>query len=320
VGFTVYKDRFDVDTPFSRAVTFVQIVASANLALHVTGGTGAHAVGFALAFVYTRLILVAQYLHAGYTNPPARELAYRYARGFGIAALIWLLSILVPAPARFGLWLVAIAIDMGTPLPLYRLRTLVPVSLSHVPERFGLFTIIVLGEAVTAVIRNRADLPENPYTNVGGLCGLLMAFCFWWIYYDNLKNEVLRDARITGPIWLYGHILLTIGLLCTSVGTERLLAMMPGLGVPLPVRLAMGLGIATCLVMLGLMHRLVRCPDYAFKARVRYVGAAIILVALPLAGAWRPVVWMAFLAIVMLGQVAAEGRRFAHPIQPLDAP
>ena len=73
--------------------------------------------------------------------------------GFGLAAVCWLVSAFIPAPARFWIWALALAIDIGTPLLTTRLSVHVPPHPAHLPERYGLFTIILLGESLVAVMK-----------------------------------------------------------------------------------------------------------------------------------------------------------------------
>ncbi len=56
--------------------------------------------GFAAAYAAVRLVLVVQYARARRVSG-ARALATRYLAGHGSAALLWLLSAIVPAPGRF---------------------------------------------------------------------------------------------------------------------------------------------------------------------------------------------------------------------------
>ena len=40
----------------------------------------------------------------------------RYAVGFTVGALIWLVSLLAPEPLRYGLWALALLVEMGMPV------------------------------------------------------------------------------------------------------------------------------------------------------------------------------------------------------------
>ena len=68
--------------------------------------------GFAAAYAALRFVLVAHYTRARQIAR-ARGLATRYLAGHGFAAALWLASAFVPAPVRFAIWAVALAIDLG---------------------------------------------------------------------------------------------------------------------------------------------------------------------------------------------------------------
>ena len=67
------------------------------------------------------------------------------------------MSVFVPTPYRFGLWAIGLSISFATPITAGDLHGEIPPHALHLPERFGLFTIIVLGEAIVAVVTGVAD-------------------------------------------------------------------------------------------------------------------------------------------------------------------
>lgn len=79
----------------------------------------------------------------------------------------------------------------------------------HIAERFGLFTIIVLGEAVLAAsltIQSALDAGEASAGLVSVLIGgLLTVFAMWWLYFAKPAERFLRSNR-EGFRWGYGHL------------------------------------------------------------------------------------------------------------------
>lgn len=116
IGSTFYATRFDHDSVADRIVTLIQMAIVATMAVNVHSGLQDAATNFALCYAAFRGLLILQYLHAGYHVPVARRLTKRYAMGFSLSVMLWMLSILVPTPWRFGLWVVGLIIDFGTPL------------------------------------------------------------------------------------------------------------------------------------------------------------------------------------------------------------
>ena len=140
IGNAVFATRFDTDDLLQRSLTLVQMFAVAAMAANAGDALDSRSsAGFAAAYATMRLVLVAQYARARRIER-ARNLASRYLAGHGVAAALWLLSAVVPAPERFAIWVLAMAIDLGTPWLAVEHNAEVPPDPSHLPERFGLFS------------------------------------------------------------------------------------------------------------------------------------------------------------------------------------
>ena len=226
VGATVYATRFDTDDAVHRALTLLAMLAVGALAINVHDGTGDNAMGFALAYVAVRGVLIVEYLRAGRHVPAAAPLTTRYAIGIALAAALWLLAAFVPPPARYLLWGLALAVDLAVPATAGRLLARIPPSAAHLSERFGLFTIIVLGEAVVAVTGGVADQAWRLASAVTAALGLALAFGLWWTYFGAFAGGAIRRAARAGRAglfltWLYLHLPLVIGLAAVGVGVEH---------------------------------------------------------------------------------------------------
>ena len=229
-GIVFYVTRFNLDDVGHRLLIFAEMFAVSVLAITIEDGVGHTSRGFALAYVGARTILVIMYWRAGQIRPQARPLTRRYALGFSLAALVWLISAAVPAPARFGLWVVALVIDFGTPLlpSTRRLQAEAPPDTHHLPERFGLFTIIVLGEAFIKVITGASAAVLELTNALYGFFALVIAASLWWIYFDNVKGSVVRRTRYAGQVWVYTHLPLLAALTAFGVAAKKIVLIEPG--------------------------------------------------------------------------------------------
>jgi len=230
VGHTFYLSRFDTEDLWHRLLTMVQMVAVASLAVHVPNALGATSIGFALSYAAVRFILVAEYIRAGRHIPIVLPLTSRYVRGFGSAATIWAVSVLVPAPWRYWLWGVALVVDFAAPLTAGQLHVRFPPHLSHLPERFGLFTIIVIGEAVVSIVFgiNRTGL--TIVQALSGVMGMVIAFALWWGYFEGAKGAMTRRLQGREHVryyqqWLYAHLPLLMGITALAVGIKHVIAL-----------------------------------------------------------------------------------------------
>lgn len=309
VGVMVYNDRFDTDDVGTRILTVLAMFGAAALAISIDGAlTGP---GFVLSYVFLRALLIAQYLRVAKHVPLARALGVHYAIGFSLAAAVWGASLLVPPPWRFALWVVAMAIEVGTPLTARRHQAKLPVSTSHLPERMGLFTIIVLGEAVSAVVRGVEEPGVGAF--VGGALGLAIAFALWWIYFENVDEHVVRKTRVAGQVWFYAHLPLMVGIVAAAVGVESLVGVEPRDVLPLAARAVLGGGVALCLLALAVIHLTTTdrtgAPRHRRRASVRLGSAAAAVVLTLLAGGLPAVAFGASLALLAVAQVVLDPPR-----------
>jgi low temperature requirement protein LtrA len=114
----------------------------------------------------------------------------RYAAGFGLAAAIWLVSLTLPEGMRPWVWAAALAVDLVTPWmaePAAAERTF---DVSHIPERYGLFTLIVLGEAIIAVARGMSEAQWTPEAMTAAVAGFAIAVVIWWAYFAHPRVEL----------------------------------------------------------------------------------------------------------------------------------
>ena len=227
-GHTVFSTRFDSDDVVQRALTLLQMFAVAAMAANAKDALDTRSsAGFAAAYAVVRFLLVAQYFRARHV-PDARPLTRRYLIGHGSAAVLWLGSAVVPAPGRFAIWALALAIDLGTPWLAIPHSVKVPPDAAHLPERFGLFTLILLGESVVGVMRgmeSQEDWP--PGAAASAFLGMGIAFLIWWWYFDGAlgaSEQPVRTKReaVRFHIWSYAHFPLYLGIVVAGVGVERI--------------------------------------------------------------------------------------------------
>jgi low temperature requirement protein LtrA len=315
VGATFYATRFDTDDLGHRLLTLLQMVAIAVLAVNVHDGLGKSSTGFALSYVTIRAILICQYLLAGYFVPPARGLIKWYATGFSIAAALWLISVFVPAPWRFALWGLALMVDFGTPLTAGKLVAKIPPSFSHVPERLGLFTIIVLGEAVLSVVKGVSQLQWGVLSATVAILGMLIAFSLWWIYFDSVDGSPLRAMSVgkmgIGLTWLYAHLPLALGIAATGIGVEHIIVLSKTETIlPAAERWLICAVVAICLTALAVIH-LITCTLGTTRRRkilaAYRIASAVLILGIAIAGInLSPIVVIGFVAAACAVQVILD--------------
>lgn len=324
MGTTFYANRFVADDLTHHLLIFGQIFVISALAIHVFDGLGETSAGFALAYAAARGILVLMYRRAAHYVEVARPLANRYATGFTIAAVIWLISAFVPIPLRFVLWGIGLAIDFWTPLSpgSVRLQKQLPPSPHHLPERMGLFTIIVFGESFIKVIGGFSGHAIEFQRLIVALFGLVLVGSLWWVYFQNVAERAVNWAR-GAQIWLYTHLLLQLGLVALAVGVYKLVTIHEE-GLPDKYRLLVSGSVAIALVSLSVIEMFTVKSEGERRGRpefyLRIVGAVAVLLIGVFGGGLDELVVMLLLAVICFAQVVFDLIRRAGTDAPENAP
>lgn len=257
---TLYSTRFDTDDPFHRLITGIQMFFIVILAINIHDGLGKTSASFAFAYAFVRILNVIEYHRALRSAPRTRKLTNRFVKSFGLISIIWLVSAFVPIQLRFVLWFIALIIDFLTPILLGQLSVQFPPSTSYLPERFGLFIIIVLGELVIGIINGVVEQPWNFPLVVSLGLGMSITFSLWWIYFDNLGGAAIESARSCSQrlwsyqLWLYMHLPLAMSIAATGIGIEKVISKAQDLVLPDTERWLICSAVAICLFTLGIIN------------------------------------------------------------------
>ena len=234
LGHTMYSTRFDADDAVQRLLTLLQIFAAAAMAANAKAAFDSRdSAGFVAAYAVLRAVLVVQYLRARRLKQ-TRRLTTLYAVGFGLAACLWGIAAIIPAPIRFWLWAAALLIDLGTPWLAVQKTQKYPPDAEHLPERFGLFTIILLGESVASVMHGMESQDMwSPSAAISAFTGLSLAFGYWWWYFDGARGAAKRHVTsnrkvLLFQIWSYAHLPLYLCVAVVGVGVEHVISLPPG--------------------------------------------------------------------------------------------
>jgi low temperature requirement protein LtrA len=173
-----------------------------------------------LGYVVMRLAMVAQWLRAAAADPPHRRSSLRFAAGIALVQLGWVLRLALPEGLGMASFLVLVAAELTIPIWAERAA---PTTWhpGHIAERYGLFTLIVLGECVLAsTVAIQTALDENAAladlaTTAAG--GLLTVFGMWWLYFGKEASAFLISLR-AGIIWGYGHYLVFASAAAVGAG------------------------------------------------------------------------------------------------------
>lgn len=228
-GYAGYATRFDPNRTGARVCTLLQMVAVVFMAANADDTLGSiSTAGFVAAYGVMRLLLAAQYAGEWRRLPHAR-LERTRAAGLAAAGLVWLVSALLPVPARYVVWGVAALVEAWLERAALAAAIAAPPHADHLPERFGLFTLILLGEALVAVMRGIQHQPVWSVSAASAALGsLALIFFLWWVYFDWTHATTSRPVRSRADVrrlirWTYAHLPLYLGLAILGGEAERLI-------------------------------------------------------------------------------------------------
>ncbi|MGP4046444.1 low temperature requirement protein A [Streptomyces sp. 2A115] len=224
MNFTWFASAYDNDDALYRVITLVQIAGVLVLAAGVSRAFEDREFLFVLlGYVIMRLALITQWLRASRSAEGAeRRMTMRYAGGVMLCQVGWLGLLLLPEAGRPWVFLVMAIAEMCVPLYAEK-ETNTSWHPHHISERYGLFTIIVLGETIAAAtIAVKSGVDENDA--LGELLpiasgGLLIIFAAWWIYFVVPIHGHLVSSR-RAFLWGYGHYLIFASAAAIGAGLE----------------------------------------------------------------------------------------------------
>ncbi|WP_020120932.1 low temperature requirement protein A [Streptomyces canus] len=224
MNFTWFASAYDNDDALYRVVTLIQIAGVLVLAAGVSRAFEDHEfLAVWLGYVIMRLALIAQWLRvARSTEGAERTMALRYVFGVLLCQVGWLGLLLLPEGGRAWVFLVMAVLEMCVP-PFAERDHPTSWHPHHIAERYGLFTIIVLGETIAAAtVAVKTGIDEHDA--LGELLpiaagGLLIIFAAWWIYFVVPIHGHLRSNK-QAFLWGYGHYLVFAPAAAIGAGLE----------------------------------------------------------------------------------------------------
>ncbi len=211
MNFTWFASSYDTDDVFYRMLIFVQMTGALIFAAGVpqvfaTGDLTITVVGY----VVMRAAAVISWARAALADPEHRPAAIRYGVGIALCQVGWVLLLFLPeathVPGFFGLVVAELLVpgwaERATPTTWHP---------HHIAERYGLFTIIVLGELVlSSVVAIQSTIEAHRFdTDLIPLIvgGLLILYTVWWLYFYQPAHDLLELLDLKGTfIWAYGQL------------------------------------------------------------------------------------------------------------------
>ncbi len=200
MNFTWFATSFDTDDWLYRVTTFVQMIGVLVLAAGIHDAYADRDFRLLVAgYVVMRVALVSQWLRAARGAGDRRATALTYAGGIAAVQALWLLFLLLPDDLQLAAFFVLALLEVAVPVVAER-RATTPWHPHHVTERYGLFTLILLGESLLASSNAVIEALNGDEAELGPLLLIaLLAFvvtaALWWIYFWPPHHAAIRGLR-----------------------------------------------------------------------------------------------------------------------------
>ncbi|TDD63760.1 low temperature requirement protein A [Actinomadura rubrisoli] len=263
MNFTWFASAYDTDDVPYRLLTLLQMAGVLVLAAGVRAVfEDSDFTTVVIGYVIMRVALLTQWLRAAAEHPEGRGGALRYAAGIAVVQAGWIARLWAPGAWAWATFLVLVVAELAVPAWAEYRGAPTTWHPGHIAERYGLFTIIVLGEVILGTLAAVQSAVTDHGVSAPVLLiaagGLLLVFSLWWIYFTG-ADAGLTTLR-TALFWGYGHYVVFAALAAIGAGLETALDATEhhghistrgaGLAVAVPVVVAM--------LVLAVLHRVTR--------------------------------------------------------------
>ncbi|KAG0335770.1 hypothetical protein BG000_007250 [Podila horticola] len=231
-GQTFWAARYDMDDLFTKLFKLVEFCALISFGAFSTDHLEGTTTGFVASYCILKGVLMIEYSNVLFwarrnrskksTTPLVLHIA-----GNLTAIVIWSLSTMVhDVNWRYVMWFSSIALEIIV-LVVFSRRSSVTFAGSHLPERFALFTIIVLGENVIGIIGLSAGAANwvagnDPFL-ILFLLNTVILYSLWWLYFDDFSEDVFHKTTTLSQLWAYLHLPLHICIVLVGTGSIDLI-------------------------------------------------------------------------------------------------
>jgi low temperature requirement protein LtrA len=228
---TWFASAYDNDDWIYRLLTMVQMIGVLVLALglppmfaslehgaHVDNGV------MVLGYVIMRVGLIALWVRVVRQDETRRKSALTYVITLTIAQIGWigLLAAGTSIGVMFAIAAVLVVVELTGPAIAERHFGETPWHAHHITERYGLLTIITLGEVILGTVAAVGAIIDadgwTVETTLVGFAGVALAFGMWWMYFVTPSAELLHHFRERSFGWGYGHLLVFASIAATGAG------------------------------------------------------------------------------------------------------
>jgi low temperature requirement protein LtrA len=290
----------------SRSTFLLQILVLVAMGAFIPEAGGARSAPFAVASAALFAVLAVLWLLAARGDRPEYRRSSRlFVTGTAACAILLVGTALLPSGARLPAWgLLDIAYLAGFAAMMLKVLPTQPAVFTVTDaliERFGLLTIIVLGETVTGVVAGLTGEPISALPLSVGLAAVVVGFGAWWTYFDFAGHRPPRPTSVAGMQWMLGHLPLTAAIAAMGAAMVSLVHHAHDARTPAATAWVLSAGAAVVLctsMLLAASLQAWRGDRALYRPLARM--CAVVAIACLAVGAARPTPLVLCLALILL--------------------
>lgn len=220
VGQTIFINRFGKDLFHQRLFLILQMFFVLIMTSSLSADFETYYLSFLIGYIGLRAVTAIQYLVVQRKEEGFRkQTALFLGRYFWIGIVISIFSVFFDSWVRYSVLYLGILIDIIVPILGRKCLEKVPTNTAHLFERFGLFSIILFGEALISTLAVIQPKQGN-WDSIGfSIISFILIISMWWQYFDNMEKKVDKSVQTSGQIIIYGHlfILMSLSMIAASI-------------------------------------------------------------------------------------------------------
>lgn len=218
VSYTVFAARFDNNDGIHWLMTFLIMFAGAVMSIQIPTALENGATGFSIGFIISQISLLILYLRPHLDKTAPKSVTHLYIIGFGLGVICWVVSLFFDPPEKFMFWTLGMSIYLATPwIGKKKVLSKVPLDTTYIPERFGAFTIIIIGQVIASVVFGLQSASWHFSSIITSMMAFALAILIWGQYYRFTQIANYKCTLGSGQLYIFSHIPLIISLIFIGV-------------------------------------------------------------------------------------------------------
>lgn len=252
---SVNRNLQDSETAGDKLLIQVKMIGAFLMSVTMPAVFVGEYTGFFLALAGVRFLQLVMLMRMYRLSPATAPVTSNIVQSLVVAGGLWVFSAFTPDPYHYVIALMALTIDILTPLSIGKGNQIRLLNIPHLKERLGLFLMLVMGESMIVVALSNTATLVTLIEPLAVMAGLAFMVALWWLYFDHQdRTAALRPRNLFA--FLHAHALLFGSIILLSVGYKFFLLYPDQLRTLYFLLLGIGGIVASLLILRSALHPL----------------------------------------------------------------